>query len=78
MRPLFPKEFKNETQVIANVYSFDGENDADVLAAVGASAALHISRIPFLEPIGQVRVSKVDSEYIVNPTIEQIEKVSSS
>lgn len=74
IRPLFSKEFKNETQIIANVYSFDGENDADVLAAVGASAALHISRIPFLEPVGQVRVSKVDSEYIVNPTIEQIEK----
>lgn len=73
IRPLFPKEFKNDTQIIANVYSFDGENEADVLAAVGASAALHISRVPFLEPVGQVRVSKVNGELIVNPTLEQIE-----
>src|SRR5512136_1677125 len=49
IRPLFHKDFKNETQVIAFVYSFDGENEADVLGAVGASAALTISRIPFLE-----------------------------
>ncbi|HET54272.1 MAG TPA: polyribonucleotide nucleotidyltransferase, partial [Ignavibacteria bacterium] len=73
IRPLFPKDFKNETQIMASVYSFDGENDSDVLAAVGASAALHISRIPFLEPIGQVRVSRLDGEFIVNPTMKQVE-----
>ncbi len=73
IRPLFPKEFKNETQIIASVYSFDGENDSDVLAAVGASAALHISRIPFLEPIGEVRVGRIDGELIVNPTMKQVE-----
>jgi len=73
IRPLFSKEFKNETQIIASVYSFDGENDSDVLAAVGASAALHISRIPFLEPIGEVRVGRVDGELIVNPTMKQVE-----
>ncbi|KUG25056.1 polyribonucleotide nucleotidyltransferase [hydrocarbon metagenome] len=73
IRPLFPKEFKNETQIIASVYSFDGENDSDVLAAVGASAALHISRIPLLEPIGEVRVGRVDGQLVVNPTMKQVE-----
>lgn len=73
IRPLFPNEYRNDTQIAANVYSFDGENDSDVLAAIGASAALHISRIPFLEPIGQVRVAKVDGQLIVNPTIQQVE-----
>jgi len=72
IRPLFSKSFKNEVQVIALVYSFDGENDADVLAAVGASAALSISRIPLLEPIGEVRVGRVDGQLIINPTHRQI------
>jgi len=74
IRPLFPDEYRNDTQIAANVYSFDGENDSDVLAAIGASAALHISRIPFLEPVGQVRVAKVDGQLIVNPTIQQVEE----
>lgn len=74
IRPLFPSEFKNETQVIAFVYSFDGENDADVLGAVGASAALAISDIPFLEPVGEVRVGRIDGNFIINPTFEQLEK----
>lgn len=74
IRPLFSDDFKNETQIIAFVYSFDGENEADVLAACGASAALAISDIPFLEPIGEVRVGKVDGAFIVNPTFAQIEK----
>ncbi len=68
IRPLFSEAFKNEVQVIAQVYSYDGENDPDVLAAVGASAALTISDIPFLEPIGEVRVARVDGKLIVNPT----------
>ncbi len=72
IRPLFPKAFKNETQIIAQVYSYDGENDPDVLAAVGASAALTISDIPFLEPIGEVRVGRNDGKFIVNPTKTQI------
>ncbi len=72
IRPLFPENFRNETQVIAFVYSYDGENDGDVLAAVGASAALTISNIPFLEPVGQVRVGRVDGQYIVNPSHNQI------
>jgi len=74
IRPLFPDEFKNETQVVAFVYSYDGENDADVLGAIGASAALAISDIPFLEPIGEVRVGRINGEFIVNPTHKQVEE----
>jgi polyribonucleotide nucleotidyltransferase len=71
-RPLFPKNFMNETQVIATVFSYDGENDADILAACGASAALTISDIPFEGPIGEVRVGRINGEFIINPTHEQI------
>ncbi|MHB9010826.1 MAG: polyribonucleotide nucleotidyltransferase [Ignavibacteriaceae bacterium] len=74
IRPLFPNEFKNETQVIAFVLSHDGENDADVLAAVGASAALTISDIPFDGPCAEVRVGRINGEFIVNPTIKQIKE----
>ena len=73
IRPLFPSEFLNETQVVASVYSFDNENDADVLAACGASAALAISNIPFNGPIAEVRVGSVNGELIVNPTHHQTE-----
>ena len=72
IRPLFPEGFYNETQVIAMVLSYDGENDADVLAACGASAALVISDIPFDGPIAEVRVGRINGEFIVNPTHEQI------
>ena len=72
IRPLFPKDFKNETQVIAFVLSHDGENDADVLAAVGASAALTISNIPFEGPTAEIRVGRVNGEFVVNPTQSQI------
>lgn len=75
IRPLFPESFLNETQIIAFVLSYDGENDPDVLAATAASAALVISDIPFDGPMGEVRVGRVDSQWIVNPTHEQI-KVS--
>jgi polyribonucleotide nucleotidyltransferase len=72
IRPLFPENFKNETQVIAFVLSHDGENDADVLAAVGASAALTISDIPFECPMGEVRVGRINGQLIVNPTFQQL------
>lgn len=72
IRPLFPNEFKNETQVIAFVFSHDGENDADVLGAVGASAALTISDIPFDGPMAEVRVGRVDDKFVVNPTLQQL------
>jgi len=74
IRPLFPKEFNNETQIIAFVYSHDGENDADVLAAVGASAALTISDIPFDGPTAEVRVGKINNQFILNPTLQQLKE----
>lgn len=73
IRPLFPENFMNETQVIAMVLSYDGENDADVLAACGASAALTISDIPFDGPMGEVRVGRIDGQFIINPTHQQLE-----
>ncbi len=74
IRPLFPDNFMNETQVIAFVLSFDGENDADVLAAVGASAALTVSDIPFNGPMAEVRVGRVDGKFIVNPSHSEIDQ----
>lgn len=74
IRPLFPENFMNETQVIAFVVSYDSQNDADVLAAVGASAALTISDIPFDGPIAEVRVGRVNGQLIVNPTHSEIEQ----
>lgn len=74
IRPLFPEEFMNETQVIAFVLSYDGENDADVLGAVGASAALTISNIPFDGPMAEVRVGRIEGKLIVNPSHAEIEK----
>jgi polyribonucleotide nucleotidyltransferase len=72
IRPLFPDNYKNETQIIAFVLSFDGEHDSDVLAATGASAALTLSDIPFEGPIGEIRVIRLDGEFIANPTHQQI------
>jgi len=72
IRPLFPEGFRNETQVIAFVLSADTENDPDVVAINGASAALTISDIPFLGPVGAVRVGLVDGQFIVNPTYSEM------
>ncbi len=74
IRPLFPEQYNNETQVVALVFSFDGENDADVLAAVGASAALTISDIPFEGPMAEVRVGRINGQLIVNPTHQQLKE----
>lgn len=74
IRPMFPESFVNETQIVVFVLSHDGENDADVLGAVGASAALSISNIPFNTPIAEVRVGRVDGEFIVNPTHNQLQE----
>jgi len=73
LRPLFPKGYLYETQIIALLLSADGVNDADILSMNGASAALAISDIPFAGPIGAVRVGRVDGQFIVNPTFEQRE-----
>jgi polyribonucleotide nucleotidyltransferase len=72
IRPLFPDGFFNETQILISVLSTDQENEADQLGINGASAALAISSIPFDEIIGAVRVGRVDGNYIVNPTVEQL------
>lgn len=73
LRPLFPKGYLCETQIISSVLSSDGENDGDVLGGFGASAALHISDVPFDGPMAEVRVGRVDSEYIINPTLSELE-----
>ncbi len=72
IRPLFPEGFYNEINVIAQVMSYDGINEPDVLAMVAASAALTLSGVPFMGPIGAARVGYVDGEYILNPTDEQV------
>ncbi|MDZ4861227.1 MAG: polyribonucleotide nucleotidyltransferase [Candidatus Hydrogenedentes bacterium] len=67
LRPLFPKGFYNEVQVFSTVFSTDNENNPDVLSIIGASASLHISKVPFEGPIGAVRVALIDGELVVNP-----------
>lgn len=74
LRPLFPKGFFNEVQIIATVLSADQENDPDVLAICGASAALEISDIPFQGPIAAVRVGRLKRQWICNPTLSQIQE----
>ena len=76
IRPLFVKGFKNETQVIATVVSHDLENDADIVAMAAVSAALTISGLPFQGPIGAARVGYIDGEYVLNPTLDQMEETS--
>ncbi|MCX8132478.1 MAG: polyribonucleotide nucleotidyltransferase [Roseococcus sp.] len=71
IRPLFPEGFRNEVQVIATVLSHDLENDPDIVAMVGCSAALTLSGIPFFGPVGAARVGYVDGAYVLNPTLAQ-------
>src|SRR5260370_5602907 len=72
IRPLFVPGFRNETQVVCTVLSHDLENDPDVVALIGASAALTISGIPFMGPIAGCRVGYIAGQYVVNPTIDQL------
>jgi len=72
IRPLFVKGFKNETQVVVTVLQHDMENDPDIVGLVAASAALTISGVPFMGPIGAARVGHVDGELVLNPTIDQM------
>ncbi|MGH7025341.1 MAG: polyribonucleotide nucleotidyltransferase [Caulobacteraceae bacterium] len=72
IRPLFVKGFKHETQVIITVLSHDLENDPDIVAMVAASAALTLSGVPFMGPIGAARVGFIDGEYVLNPTLDQV------
>ena len=71
IRPLFPEGFYNEVLVIAQVLSYDGENEPDIVAMIAASAALTISGVPFMGPIGAARVGFIDGEYVLNPSPEQ-------
>ena len=73
IRPLFPEGYKDDVQVVITVLSADQENDPDILGTIAASAALTISEIPFLGPIGAVRVGLVNDKFILNPTFEQLE-----
>jgi polyribonucleotide nucleotidyltransferase len=73
IRPLFPKEMRNEVQIIATVMSVDQDHAPEIAAMVGASAALHISDIPLKYPIGGVIVGRVDGEFVINPVLSQLE-----
>ncbi|MDI6400907.1 polyribonucleotide nucleotidyltransferase [Balneolaceae bacterium ANBcel3] len=74
IRPLFPDGFMNETQVICQVFSSDGENDGDVIGAVAASLSLTLSDIPFDGPMAQVRVARTQGEFIINPTVSELKE----
>ena len=72
IRPLFPSSFRNETQVLPTVISYDKENDPEALALIASSAALAISGIPFMGPVAAAKVGMIDGEFVLNPTKEQI------
>ncbi len=74
IRPLFPNEFKNEVQLLPTVISYDKENEADILSIIASSAALAISGMPFLGPVGASRVGFIDGKYILNPSKVELEK----
>ena len=74
IRPMFPKEYFNETQILVTVYSSDMQHDGDVLGACAASAALMVSDIPFDGPIAEVRVGRLSERFIINPTYDELEK----
>ena len=73
IRPLFAKGFQNETQVIATVISYDGQNDADIVALVAVSAALTLSGVPFMGPIAAARVGYIEGQYVLNPTKDELD-----
>ncbi len=72
LRPLLPKEWRNDIQIIATVLSADQENDPDILAVIGSSAALSISEVPFAGPISAVHVGYINGELVLNPTLFQL------
>ncbi len=74
VRPLFPKDFKKEIQIIATCMSFDGENDPDIISMIAGSCALAISDIPWNGPLGAIKVGKVNGEFVLNPTYKQREE----
>ena len=74
IRPLFPAGYVREVQVMGSTMSYDRENDPDILCMIGASAALHVSHIPFLKPTGSVRVGRIGNEFVIMPTVTQMEE----
>lgn len=74
LRPLFPKGYYNDTQVISSVISSDDENDGDVLGGVGASLAIHLSDIPFDGPMAEVRVGRINGDFVINPTVSELKE----
>src|SRR5512136_863061 len=74
IRPLFPENFLNDTQIMATVVSADKDNDPGILAMIGASAALEVSDIPFSGPIAGVKVGRVDGQFVCNPTADELVK----
>src|SRR5579863_5183123 len=74
LRPLFPKGYRNDVQIVITVLSADQENDSDLLGIVGASAALSVSDIPFSGPVGAVRVGYIDNQFVINPLESQMEQ----
>ena len=74
IRPLFPDEFKNEVQLLPTVISYDKENEADILSIIASSAALSISGMPFMGPVGASRVGYIDGKYVLNPSKTELEK----
>lgn len=76
IRPLFAEGFRNDTQIVCTVLSHDKENDADIVALVGTSAALTISGIPFMGPVGASRVAMIDGEFVLNPMMSEMETSS--
>ena len=75
LRPLFPKGFRNDVQVVSTVLSVDQDNTPDIAAINGASCALCISDIPFAGPVGAVSVGLIDGKFVINPTVSESEKV---
>ena len=76
IRPLFHKDFKNETQITCTVLSHDLSNDSDIVALIASSAALTLSGLPFIGPLGAAKIGLIDDEFVLNPTIEQIKSSS--
>mgnify|MGYP003320442004 FL=1 len=74
IRPLFPDEFKNEVQLLPTVISYDKENEADILSIIASSAALAISGMPFMGPVGASRVGFIEGKYVLNPSKKELEK----
>src|ERR671917_1452843 len=74
IRPLFPEGYKDDVQLVLTVLSTDQQNDPDILGTIAASAALTISEIPFLGPVAAVRVGRINAEFVINPTVDQLEE----